>query len=296
MDRTNISKYPRIYPVYPSITCFRNEWTREQWNKHTHVRWLRDMSQKLTKDSFDFLKTQFNIKTRSALKDAKEAQERYRNIVTSNGVRERRIVYKLLEEISDWLVEKVAAQKRGDVLLLDLDMEKYVNYLKEVRDTKIPALKTKLEKIDKELEQKFDQDVTPKCPVTSSKIDDLTSNLDSVSFSGQEKIETINNECQEELNKYFKAMRPKYGTLEEEYNEEFEEIKKKESELGTSLVRQASTTDDRWDYNDNIFDIMIRNNEDLITALVGKFPADENKNILTGMEVNMMINLMKKAY
>ena len=163
---------------------------------------------------------------------------------------------------------------------------------------------------EQEQETKFDTEVTPECPVALSKLDDVTNNLVKVSFTGLTQIENINSACNTKLNAYFTDMRSEYeddkfltdpdttipalataGTQ----RAKFDKIKDLVEELPNQAeyvnsrrkpsFRQASTTDDRWGYNDNIFDIMIRNNEDLITALVGKFPADENTNLLSGMEV-----------
>ena len=244
------------------------------------------MSQRITKDTIDFLKAQFNIRTQHDINKVNEAKDRYRTIVKNFGEKKEEIVRALRKEMSFWLL---------DVQKLDL-----INKLKGAQKTSFQTQQsnvrkwrgevvTQLNKAKAELKIMFDNDVTQKCPVTDNidTIDSVTTNLASVSFTGLDNIENIVKECQKKVNEYYKASRNKFEAIRVKYRPLFDTAKDQVSQLrlNAQRLRQASTTDEKWDYNDNIFDILIRNNEDLITALVGKFPADQNKNILTGMEV-----------
>ena len=311
---------------FTNYNIFRNEWVNEQWKKHGHVQWLIGMSQKLTKDTLDFLKAQFNIRTRSSINDANTSQDRHRKIVEQFGEIEKRNVEKLLEDLKKWIKSRFDENNwfgyklKGEKDKTTTALGQYIAYREQVKAIK-KDLEKDMEKVEEELAILLDSDVTPVCPVTGSKIADITSELASVSFAGVQNIETITQQCQAKMTEYFKQVNQKYEEIQWriKYKKPFDDLKTLINALFTTdtpalyeikytstrfksnlkpqqptlqnpNLRQASTTEDEWSYDDNIFDILIRNNENLITALVGKFPADENKNLLTGMEVKICLN------
>ena len=64
------------------------------------------MSQKLTKDTLDFLKTHFSIRTWKEIFAANEAEARYRDRVKTFAKRERNRVENLLEDANKFINER----------------------------------------------------------------------------------------------------------------------------------------------------------------------------------------------
>ena len=48
------------------------------------------------------------------------------------------------------------------------------------------------------------------------------------------------------------------------------------------LLRQPFSSGSKKYYS--LFDVLVKNNQDLITSLVGKYPGDAETNLFTGME------------
>ena len=60
------------------------------------------------------------------------------------------------------------------------------------------------------------------------------------------------------------------------------------TEKGESLERKSTSNDD-YKPEDSQFDIMIRNNENLITALIGKSDGDSDTNLAFSFDLNKSI-------
>ena len=58
----------------------------------------------------------------------------------------------------------------------------------------------------------------------------------------------------------------------------------------TRAAPRKSTSNDDYSPSDSVFDIMIRNNENLITALIGKVDGDENNNLLKTVKESLKEN------
>ena len=134
-------------------------------------------------------------------------------------------------------------------------------------------------------------DVTKKCkPFLNSK--EFNNYFKELTFTALESATVFNSECRIELIKKLKddtmklkeykvAARDKYNELRVAYLNE---------------VKTLTTTDDRYAYGDNIYDILIRSNDNLVAALTGKFPKDNanfpaKDNILTGIKVKVCTNV-----
>ena len=292
----------------PNLTFLfcRQEWVRERWNKHSHVKWIIDMSQKLTKDTLDFLKTHFSIRTWKEIFAANEAEARYRDRVKTFAKRERNRVEKLLEKANDFIDKRRADLRTGTLILSNTDEAKYTCYLTYVQRI-VLAIDEDIRTAEEELRKEFDG-FEVDCPVAAGVSNGITEGLVDVSFNSLEKIKEAVDDCKKKMNAYLDKVHAKYKGIHDARNPQLDKCEAKirsfpppsqgasipndcknpvdNSDKCALLVRQ-STTDDRWDDNDNLFDILIRNNEDLITALVGQFPADGTQNVLTGLQVRI---------
>ena len=85
--------------------------------------------------------------------------------------------------------------------------------------------------------------------------------------------------------------------LHKEDNKQEKDVSNENNASQDSLIKdksvslgRKSTSNDDYKPEDNMFDIMIRNNENLITALIGKADGDENTNLLKTVDEGITNN------
>ena len=182
------------------------------------------MSQSLTKDLLDFLKDQFNLRTWDKIRDANKVQDRYRNILLENARAERKKVENFIKTMEEWRLEKYKEVSFSSNLFRGQKLLDARDVLKNARDFRTETV-AEVEKLEKLLQENFEKQVAPKCPVTGSKIDEVTSNFFSYTHDGLDSIEDLVKDCVKNMNGNYKMMREKYGTLYETTKSAFDKKK-----------------------------------------------------------------------
>ena len=258
--------------------ALRDAISSDNWSKHEHVQWIVDMAQSMTADLIDTIRDQFDMRTLAALRTQFESNRRKFEREENLRDEARSNVEELLEGISTFVFEvERDALINANSVLKKTDKDKVntivTNLRKIIED--IEEEMTNIENQNKEKYKVYENGVEigtqvgPNFAEIQKACDsDYIENWgDSISTFDLDEIEDWHKKRDECLLKMIHVMQKTTSS----YNNLYE---LKNPMVDTQIDMYYGLT--KGYTHDPPF-------EELIKALIGSLPGDENKNILTGV-------------